>query len=130
VKVLEVVAAVLTLEDGRVLACRRRPDIAAGGAWEFPGGKVEPGEQPEAALEREILEELGARIRVETSLGTQETVVGERVIRLTCYRATARAELPTHSTDHDQLEWLDPADLASVEWAEPDVPFVRMLSER
>ena len=61
VTVLEVVAAVIE-RDGLVLACRRRTDRSAGGLWEFPGGKVEPGERPEQTLIRELAEELGIRV--------------------------------------------------------------------
>jgi len=53
------VAAAIIERDGRVLAARRRPGIHLAGCWEFPGGKVEPGETPEAALVRELQEELG-----------------------------------------------------------------------
>jgi len=52
------------IRDGRVLAARRTSPAAAAGRWEFPGGKVEPGETREAALVREVAEELGCRVEV------------------------------------------------------------------
>ncbi len=59
-----VVAAALLVEDGRVLLSQRKAGTHLAGAWEFPGGKVEPGEDPRAALERELREELGIDARV------------------------------------------------------------------
>lgn len=64
VPTIHVVAAVI-VREGRVLVCRRNRDRADGGLWEFPGGKVEPGERAVEALVREIHEELGVQIRVD-----------------------------------------------------------------
>jgi 8-oxo-dGTP diphosphatase len=61
-RLLLVVAAALVDADGRVLVAQRPPDKTLGGLWEFPGGKVEPGERPEAALIRELAEELGIAV--------------------------------------------------------------------
>ena len=127
VTVLQVVAAVIE-RDGLVLACRRRADRSAGGLWEFPGGKIEPGETAEQALRREIAEELGVEIRVVGELTADVTVVGGRSIRLVCLRATLLDAAPESSIDHDELRWMLPADLPSLEWADPDLPAVRLLS--
>ena len=127
VTVLEVVAAVIE-RDGLVLACRRRTVRSAGGLWEFPGGKVEPGETADQALRREIAEELGVEISVVGELTADVTVVGGRSIRLVCLRATLLNAAPESSTDHDELRWTAPADLPSLEWAAPDLPAVRLLA--
>ncbi len=124
---LVVVAAVIE-RDGWILACRRRPEKTAGGRWEFPGGKVEAGEDPEEALVREIEEELGVGIRITGHLTTDETDAGDRVIRLTCFRAELEGAGPVASTDHDRLVWLEPASLPGLEWAAPDIPAVRLLT--
>ena len=63
---IPVVAVALIASDGRILMQQRRADRAFGGLWEFPGGKVEPGESPESALIREIEEELGLVLAPET----------------------------------------------------------------
>lgn len=124
---LHVVAAVI-IDQGRVLACRRKPEKSAGGLWEFPGGKVEVGESVEEAVRREIAEELSVDIRVLGELTTDDTVVGERTIRLTCMRARLASDKPTTSSDHDRLEWVTATELLDIEWAAPDLPAVRLLA--
>ncbi|MBN9155521.1 MAG: (deoxy)nucleoside triphosphate pyrophosphohydrolase [Microbacterium sp.] len=124
---LDVVAAVVS-DGGRILACRRSPGRPAAGRWEFPGGKVEPGEAPEAALVREIREELGVDIVVVGRVSTADTTVDGRIIRLTCFRAVLSGPRPTASTDHDRLIWCRPAELPALDWAEPDLPAVRLLA--
>ena len=129
---LEVVAAVIsrrTDAGAEVLACRRAPGKADAGRWEFPGGKVEPGESREDALVREIREELGVGIRVASHLTTDATRVGDRVIRLTCLRAELLDGEPADSTDHDDLRWVPLTELHALAWAAPDLPAVSLLSE-
>jgi len=123
---LRVVAAVI-VDEGLVLACRRAPGRASEGVWEFPGGKVEPGESAQEALVREIAEELAVRVTVGDELTTDSTRVGERVIELTCWWATLDGPRPSGSTDHDRMAWLEPARLDELEWALPDLPAVRLL---
>jgi 8-oxo-dGTP diphosphatase len=124
---IRVVAAVIRRGD-EILACRRRPDISSAGLWEFPGGKVEPGETPEAALAREIREELGIDIRVGALIDRSTTALDSgRLIDLACYDARAETP-PEQSVDHDELRWLLPRDLGSLTWAAPDLPTVAILS--
>lgn len=124
---LLVVAAVIW-DAGSVLACRRAPGTSSAGRWEFPGGKVEPGETREDALRREVREELAVDIRVGRLLTSDDTTVAGRVIRLACYEATLEGDRPVASTDHDVLEWVAPGDLPARDWAEPDLPAVRLLT--
>ncbi|WP_337002120.1 MULTISPECIES: (deoxy)nucleoside triphosphate pyrophosphohydrolase [unclassified Microbacterium] len=126
-RIIEVVAAVVERE-ALILTCRRRAEKAAGGKWEFPGGKVEPGETHADALVREIQEELGASIEITGMLRTDDTAVGEEVIRLTCFRARLLGEPPTESLDHDELRWIGARELPNLEWATPDLPAVRELA--
>ncbi|WP_431246973.1 (deoxy)nucleoside triphosphate pyrophosphohydrolase [Leifsonia xyli] len=127
---LLVVAAVI--RDGAcILACRRAPGKDAAGRWEFPGGKVEPGESPEAALAREIAEELGVRIDVGPLLDRTVTARAEgRPIDLACYDCRLSGPAPLASTDHDELRWLPPHRLTELDWAEADRPAVRRLTGR
>lgn len=117
---------------GRVLTARRRTAPAAvrrpGQRWEFPGGKVEPGETREAALVREISEELGCRVEV-TGWFDQYADVG-RTHRL--FVATARlvdGEPVPREREHDALRWVGPEDLHTVDWLDPDRPFLVALAD-
>lgn len=127
--VIEVVAAVIE-HEGLVLACRRRPEKAAGGKWEFPGGQIEPLEAEEDALTREIREELGVDVIVRARIRTDDTLVGSQTIRLSCFFATVVDRLPTRSVDHDQLRWLPAEDMVLLDWAAPDLPMVDQLIKR
>lgn len=126
---VHVVAAIIH-DAGLVLACRRAPHKTAAGQWEFPGGKVEPDESPEAALAREIREELSVEVVVGALVDRSTTVVGEIDIDLACYDARLVGPRPTASTDHDRLEWRRPAELHDLDWAEPDLPAVRRVAAR
>jgi 8-oxo-dGTP diphosphatase len=108
---MDVVAAAI-VRDGRVLAARRvRPSALAGG-WEFPGGKVEPGESGPDALTRECREELGVGVRVGPVLGR----AGDGRIALVLYRATLTDGAPAAGADHDALCWIGPAELDGLGW--------------
>ncbi|MFJ4172746.1 (deoxy)nucleoside triphosphate pyrophosphohydrolase [Microbacterium sp. NPDC089696] len=125
-RIVEVVAAVIE-NDGRILACRRRPEKAAGGKWEFPGGKIEPDETPTQAIIREIAEELNVQIEVLGQLRQDDTDVSGTIIRLACFRASLTGVPPTHSSDHDELRWMRVSELSSLDWAAPDLPAVAEL---
>ncbi|MGH3347136.1 MAG: (deoxy)nucleoside triphosphate pyrophosphohydrolase [Nocardioides sp.] len=112
------------LRDGRVLAARRTSPDAAAGRWELPGGKVEPGEPPEVALAREIVEELGCRVAVDGWL-PGAVPIGERH-ELTVATCTILAGEPA-PVEHDATRWLAADQLDGVDWLEPDRPFVALL---
>jgi 8-oxo-dGTP diphosphatase len=104
---LDVVAGAL-LRPGAVLAARRRKD----GRWEFPGGKIEPGESAAEALVRELREELAVDVTVGEVLGHAE----QDGLRLVLLTAQIVAGDPIPLTDHDELRWLEAADLTAVDW--------------
>jgi len=123
----QVVVGAAVVRDGRVLAARRTSPPAAAGRWEFPGGKVEPGEQPAAALAREVREELGCDVEVVGWL-SGSVAVGERhALRVAVVRLRAGEPAPT---EHDAVRWLGPGELGDVDWLEPDRPFLAELRER
>jgi len=125
---IEVVGAVI-LRDGKVFCAQRGAGGAAGNKWEFPGGKVEPGETPEAALLRELREELG----VSATLGPQFTtteVAGEggATVRLTTFIATIPADVEPTLVEHQRALWLAPHELGTIDWAAADRPTVELLA--
>ncbi|WP_235535915.1 DUF2237 family protein [Nocardioides sp. Root190] len=123
-----VVGAVI-VRDGLVLCARRGPGGATGGMWEFPGGKIEPGETPEAALEREIIEELGCRIRVGAEVTTTTHAYDALVVTLTTYWCVLLDGSPSAS-EHEELRWLSPDELDPLAWAPADVPAVELIRDR
>lgn len=124
---MNVVAGVYT--DGElVLACRRKEGMEAAGRWEFPGGKVDPGELPQAALERELAEELGAEIEIGELLDRSTTVVDGVEITLSCYFVRPVGATPTSSTDHDELGWFVRDRLVWLNFTDPDLPAMRKLA--
>jgi 8-oxo-dGTP diphosphatase len=123
---IDVTAAIL-IENGRVLIARRKPGASQAGMWEFPGGKVQPGESPEAGLKREIREELGLDIAVGKFLGESMHAYADLSIRLLAYCARIEAGAPVLN-DHAEVEWVRFEELGRFAFCAADMPFVRMLT--
>ena len=116
--------AAAIVRGGRVLAARRTTPPEAAGRWELPGGKCEPGEPPTAALEREIAEEPGCDVEV-TAWLQGATPIGEtHELRAALARLTRGEPEPT---EHDEVRWLTADELDTVDWLEPDRPFLPEL---
>ena len=115
----------ILIEDGngRLLACRRPPGKHLGGLWEFPGGKVEPDESPEAALIRELAEELGIETEITGALSPVEWDYGRGPIRLIPFFCRIVSGTP-HPHEHDALEWVDAATCDRLDWAAADGPIL------
>ena len=120
-----VVGAAL-LRDGRVLASRRTGPAHLAGLWEFPGGKVEGDESPEAALLRELAEELRVTAVVGPQLGS-DLVIGDGVLLrvFTCTDLVGEPAL----VDHDAHRWLSVDELDDVPWIPVDAPLVEDLRQ-
>jgi 8-oxo-dGTP diphosphatase len=123
---LHVVGAIL-LKGDRILLARRAAHKSAAGMWEFPGGKVDPGESPSEALAREIHEELGLQIKVNRTFDVSDTVLGEAIIRLETMVCEVDGEFDGVSSDHDAFMWAEVSDLDSLDWPKPDLPAVFKL---
>jgi len=123
---IDVVGAVIENESGEVLCARRAPGSARGGLWEFPGGKIEPGERPEEALRREIREELGCDIVVGEPVAEATHRYPEVVVRLLTFRARLVRGRPV-SREHAELRWVPVAALGRLDWAPADLPTVARL---
>lgn len=124
-KVQVVGAAVV--RDARVLAARRTAPAHLAGLWEFPGGKVEPGESDAQALAREIHEELGVTVTVGDRVGP-ELVLGEAAV-MRVYLATIVSGEPT-AHEHDALRWLGADELDEVPWIPADAPVLSELARQ
>ncbi|MGP6178199.1 (deoxy)nucleoside triphosphate pyrophosphohydrolase [Microbacterium sp. A196] len=122
---ITVVGAVI-LKGDHVLVAQRGPGRALAGQWEFPGGKIEPGETPESALEREIREELGACIQVGHHVETTTHHYDFAVVHLSTYYAEIISGTLT-ANEHSELRWCRVAELASLDWALADVPAVERV---
>lgn len=122
---IAVVGAAIIRDDGAVL-CARRGHGALAGFWEFPGGKVEPGETAQQALVREIDEELHCTVTVGAVL-SRSAHDGERPIELTVYRCTLTAGQPRR-TEHSEITWLHPDRLHELDWAPADLPAAQALA--
>ncbi len=125
---IDVVCAVIYDETGRLLACRRSPHKHLGGLWELPGGKIEPGESPAEALARELLEELGIEVEVETPLVPVSWNYDRGPIRLLPFACRILRGTP-RPLDHDELRWCAPPDIGTLEWAPADLPVLAQLRE-
>jgi 8-oxo-dGTP diphosphatase len=114
------------IRQGRVLAARRTRPAEVAGGWELPGGKVEPGEQAEVAVVREVAEELGCTIAVTGRL-RGEVPIGDRHTLRAVRADLVGGEPVPREDEHDAIRWLGPDELEAVAWLEPDLPFLPEL---
>jgi 8-oxo-dGTP diphosphatase len=127
-KQIEVVAAIIHDADGRIFATQRGygdfKDF-----WEFPGGKMEPGENAEQALKREIWEELETRIVVERLVRTIEWDYPQFHLTMHCFWCRVESGILTLK-EHEAARWLSDSQLDSIEWLPADmqlIKYIRML---
>lgn len=125
---LLVVAAALVDCDRRVLLQRRSTHRHMGGLWEFPGGKVEAGETPEVALQRELVEELGIEVHAAdlTPTAFASAALGERHMILLLYLCRSWRGEP-RALDAAALEWVRPEQMHAFAMPPADKPLVAML---
>ncbi|MGD7045708.1 (deoxy)nucleoside triphosphate pyrophosphohydrolase [Jeotgalibacillus proteolyticus] len=123
-KTVQVVAAVIENEKDEILCALRSHDMLIPNMWEFPGGKVENGEQLQKALEREIEEELLCTIKAHDILNENVHEYDTFIIHLISIRAELVSGNPV-ATEHSKLIWLPRQNLESLVWAPADLPAVR-----
>ena len=121
----QVTAAVL-VKDGKILIAQRKLGDFLAGKWEFPGGKLEPGETPEVCLRRELKEEFGVDTKIGAFICSSKFEYKHLPIELLAYRAEhISGEFKLN--DHDRIEWVAPAELQNYDFCSADLPVVRLL---
>lgn len=123
-KQIEVVAAII--RKGDEIFATQRGYGEWKDWWEFPGGKIEPGETPENALKREIREELSAEINVDKFLCTVEYDYPKFHLTMHCYLCTLRSDT-LRLNEHKAARWLRKDELASVNWLPADRSIIELI---
>lgn len=126
-KTVKVVAAAI-YQEGKVLAAQRGYGEFKGG-WEFPGGKIEPGETPEQAIVREIQEELAATIEVKEKIGTVEYDYPAFHLTMHCFWATLKDGEPK-LLEHERARWVDKNTIRNVGWLPADMELVEQVAKK
>ena len=118
-----VVAAGVVVRDGKIMLCQRRPEAHNGLKWEFPGGKLEDGESPEAALARELKEELSIDVRVGRVVDVVFHRYPDRDVLLLFYRCEITGGEP-RAVDCNAIAWVRAGDVPGYDFAGADRAFV------
>jgi len=123
-KHLHVTCAIIE-RDGLVLTAQRSSAMSLPLKWEFPGGKIDPGESPEACLRREILEELGIHVTIGQGLPTSTHHYPKLSITLYPFVCTINSgDIVLY--EHAAIDWLPPDLLHTLDWAEADLPVLKV----
>ena len=123
---IEVVAAIIR-KDNKIFATQRGYGDFKDG-WEFPGGKVEPGETPEEALKREIREELSTEISVDNFVCTVDHDYPQFHLTMHCYYCSLLDDA-LHLNEHEAARWLTKDQLDSVDWLPADLEVVENIKK-
>lgn len=124
-KQINVVGAVIRRDD-TILCAQRGLTGSLPGMWEFPGGKVEAGETPREALQREIVEELDCEVSVGELVTTTAHEYDFGIVNLTTFYCELINGTPTLS-EHEAVRWLIASELHTLDWAPADIPAVELI---
>ncbi|VDG96541.1 CTP pyrophosphohydrolase [Lysinibacillus sphaericus] len=125
-KKIHVVGAIIENEKAEILAALRSPEMTLPNYWEFPGGKIEPGESKREALKREIVEELSCTIDVLEQVEDTTYEYEKFIVRLETFMAKVIEGVPKLS-EHAELKWVSREELGNLNWAPADVPAIEVL---
>jgi len=124
---IEVTCAIIRNDEDLVLVVRRSAGMSNGGKWEFPGGKIRPGEDHEDCIIREIHEELTIDIIITGTLDSVEHNYDDKSVRLIPFICDTLASKP-HLTEHDEYRWVKPSALISLDLTAADIPVARQYA--
>ena len=125
-KTIKVVGAVIENEENEILCALRSPSMSMPNLWEFPGGKVENGENLEEAIEREIKEELNCIIEFSSVFNDNTHEYDNIIVNLVTVKCKIISCNPT-ANEHSKLIWLKIQNLPSLRWAPADIPAMEQL---
>ena len=124
---IDVVCSIIRDQQNRIL-CVQRGQGSLKGKWEFAGGKVEEGETPQQACERELLEELEITVRAGEVVFTNEVQIQDKAYNLLFIEAEILSGEIT-LTEHSEARWVDKDRLNELDWLEGDLPMVHLLQK-
>ncbi|PWJ34094.1 (deoxy)nucleoside triphosphate pyrophosphohydrolase [Sediminitomix flava] len=125
-KEFDVVGAVIKDKSGKIFCALRSENMTLPNLWEFPGGKIEKGEQAEESLVREIWEELGCRVKVKNHICSNTHEYEMVIVHFSTFEVEILEGQPVLH-EHASSIWLAPQNLKSLVWAEADIPTVELL---
>jgi 8-oxo-dGTP diphosphatase len=118
------VAAGICFRKDKILIARRGSEKNAPLLWEFPGGKVEPGETPRKALKRELQEELDLDLEPAEKIGESRIIYRGTTIRMECFAVPVPSASSPAPLEHEELAWTVPEEWQSYDWAPSDIPLI------
>ena len=122
---IKVVCGIIFNKD-KIFICRRKPEKSLGGYWEFPGGKIEPDENEEETLIRELKEELDMQVEIEDYYTTSSYDYDTFSIELIAYKCIL-LKYKSKLIDHDKFEWVEPIKLLDHKLAPADIPLAQRI---
>lgn len=119
---LHVTCAIIQ-QEGKVLAAQRSATMTLPLKWEFPGGKIETGESPEECLHRELREELGISVHIDTAFSPETHNYPDFTVTLYPFACRMAGGVITLHEHHD-LKWIEPHQMPELDWAAADLPVI------
>ena len=126
---LEVAAAMISREDGRILICQRPETKARALGWEFPGGKQETGESLQQTLHRELKEELKIEAKIGDFFMQTTHTYDKGTIEMSCYFASVPEQTVIISNEHAATAWVTPQEMNKYDFADAEKPVVAALQK-
>lgn len=123
------VTAALLMQNGSVLIAQKGPNDKRANLWEFPGGKIDPGETPEESLAREMQEEFLIEVRIDGFFAESLYTYPEGKILVMAYFCTQTGGTLT-ATEHADYKWVHPSELADYDFVPSDIPIAQKLAAR